>query len=70
MRNDEKIIACLREIRENMGSNLFDIDNETQEDMIKCGAREYYVEDLEKALDDAIKWMEWDFKLRSEESND
>ena len=70
MRNDEKIIACLREIRENMGSNLFDIDNETQEDMIECGARNYYVEDLEIALDNAIKWMEWDFKLRSEESND
>ena len=67
MRNDEKIIACLREISENIGCGLFDVDNETQDEMIECGARDYYVEDLEKALDDAIKWMEWDFKLRSEE---
>ena len=67
MRNDEKIIACLREISEHIGCGLFDVDNETQDEMIECGARDYYVEDLEKALDDAIKWMEWDFKLRSEE---
>ena len=65
--NAESIVSRLKEVSENIGSGLFGIDEETQDEMIECGAREYYVEDLEKALDDAIKWMEWDFKLRSEE---
>tara|TARA_Y100000004_G_C8917042_1_gene413591 strand:+ start:175 stop:387 length:213 start_codon:yes stop_codon:yes gene_type:complete len=70
MRNDEKIIKCMREIRENISSGMFMIDEEVMDEMIECGAREFEVDELEVALDNAIKWMEWDFKLRSEKNND
>jgi len=70
MRNDEKIIACLREISENIGSGLFDIDGETMDELIECGAREFEIDELEVALDNAIKWMEWDYKLRSENKDE
>jgi hypothetical protein len=70
MKNGEEIIKCMKEISENISSGMFMIDEETQDEMIESGARNYYVEDLEIAIDNAIKWMEWDFKLRSEENND
>ena len=69
MRNDEKIIKCMREIRENISSGMFMINEEVMDEMIECGAREFEVDELEVELDNAIKWMEWDFKLRSEENN-
>jgi hypothetical protein len=66
MRNDEKIIACLKEISENIGSGLFDIDGETMDELIESGAREFEIDELEVALDKAIRWMEWNnYLLRS-----
>ena len=59
MRNDEKIIACLKEISENIGSGLFDIDDETMDELIDSGAREFEIDELEVALDKVIRWMEW-----------
>ena len=65
MRNDEKIIACLKEISENIGSGLFDIDGETMGELIESGAREFEIDELEEALDKAIRWMTMDYVLRS-----
>ena len=66
MRNDEKIIACLKEISENIGSGLFDIDGETMDELIECGAREFEIDELGEALDKVIRWMEWNnYLLRS-----
>ena len=70
MRNDEKIIACLKEISENISSGLFDIDDETMDEMFESNAREFEIDELEVALDNAIKWMEWDYKLRSENKDE
>ena len=70
MRNDEKIIACLKEISENIGCGLFDIYDETMDELIESGAREFEIDELEVALDKAIKWMEWDYKLRSENKDE
>ena len=68
--NAESIVSRLKEVSENIGSGLFGIDEETQDELMECGAREYYVEDLETAVDEAIKWMELDIKLRKEVSSD
>ena len=65
MRNDEKIIACLKEISENIGSGLFNIDDETMDELLECGAREFEIDELEDALDKAIRWMTMDYVLRS-----
>ena len=65
MRNDEKIIECMKEISENIASGMFMIDEETMDEMLECGARKYEIDELEIALDKAIEWMEWDYVLRT-----
>ena len=65
MRNDEKIIECMKEISENIASGMFMIDEETMDEMLECGARKYEIDDLEIALDKAIRWMTMDYVLRT-----
>ena len=67
MRNDEKIIECMKEISENIASGMFMIDEETMDEMLECGARKYEIDELEIALDKAIEWMEWDSLLKTED---
>ena len=54
----EKIIECMKEISENICSGLFNIDDETMDELLECGDRELEIDELEVALDEAIKWME------------
>lgn len=63
----EKIIECMKEISENICSGLFNIDDETMDELLECGAREFEIDELEVALDEAIKWMKWDYILRAGE---
>ena len=65
MRNDEKIIECMKEISENIASGRFMIDEETMDEMLECGARKYEIDELEIALDKAIEWMKRDYVLRT-----
>tara|TARA_R100001594_G_scaffold77050_2_gene111690 strand:+ start:623 stop:847 length:225 start_codon:yes stop_codon:yes gene_type:complete len=65
MRNDEKIIECMKEISENIASGMFMIDEETMDEMLECGARKYEIDELEIALDKAIEWMTMDYALRT-----
>ena len=65
MRNDEKIIECMKEISENIASGMFMIDEETMDEMLECGARKYEIDELEIALDKAIRWMTMDYVLRT-----
>ena len=68
MRNDEKIIECMKEISENIASGMFMIDEETMDEMLECGARKYERDELEIALDKAIEWMKTDYVLRTKAS--
>ena len=65
MRNDEKIIECMKEISENIASGMFMIDEETMDEMLECGARKYEIDEIEIALDKAIEWMTMDYALRT-----
>ena len=65
MTNQEKIIECMKEISENIGSGMFNIDEETMDEMIKCGARKFEIDELEDALDKAIRFMKMDYVLRA-----
>ena len=65
MRNDEKIIECMKEISENIASGMFMIDEETMDEMLECGARKFEIDELEIALDKAIRWMTMDYVLRT-----
>ena len=65
MRNDEKIIECMKEISENIASGMFMIDEETMDEMLECGARKFEIDELEIALDKAIRWMTMNYVLRT-----
>ena len=52
------IIKMLKEILENMDSDLFQLDCETEEELMKCGAREFYVEETKEGLEKTIELLE------------
>ena len=57
------IVRALSEIRENISSGLFLIDDETMDELIKCGARQFEQDELEILLNDAIECLEMLVKL-------
>ena len=61
----QHIIKCLSEVSENIGSGLFLIDDETMDELIESGARDYELDELEIAVDDAIECLKMLDKLRS-----
>tara|TARA_B100001741_G_C16473560_1_gene561306 strand:- start:555 stop:758 length:204 start_codon:yes stop_codon:yes gene_type:complete len=61
----QHIIKCLSEVRENIGSGLFLVDEETMDELIESGARDYELDELEIAVDDAIECLKVLDKLRS-----
>ena len=61
----QHIIKCLSEVSENIGSGLFLIDDETMDELIKSGARDYEQDELEIAIDDAIECLKVLDKLGS-----
>ena len=67
---NEQIILCLKEIQENMNCDLFQLDGETEQELLDCDARNYTTEETLEALGLAIKWMELDIKLRKEVNDD
>ena len=63
---NEQVVQCLKEIQENMNCDLFQLDEETEQELVDCDARNYTTEETLEALELAIKWMELDIKLRKE----
>lgn len=52
------MIRSLKEIAELMRSNLFQLDNETEEELKEVGVISKYQEELLKDLEDAIVLLE------------
>lgn len=61
----QHIIKCLSEVKENISSGLFLIDDETMDELIESGARDYEQDELEIAVDDAIECLKVLDKLGS-----
>ena len=55
---NEQVIQCLKEIEENMNCNLFQLDEETEQELLDCDARDYTTEETKNGLEEAIKLLE------------
>ena len=55
---NEQVVQCLKEIQENMNCDLFQLDEETEQELLDCDARNYTTEETLEALGLAIKWVE------------
>tara|TARA_R100001463_G_scaffold15959_1_gene41449 strand:- start:1252 stop:1614 length:363 start_codon:yes stop_codon:yes gene_type:complete len=53
-----QLLSGLYSISEMMRSDLFSLDEETEEDMLECGAIEMDTEEMAMALDEAIALIE------------
>jgi archaellum component FlaC len=56
--NLEKILSCLKDVSNQLGSGMFNLDEETEQEMLECGAIDNEVEEMENGVDDAIKFLE------------
>ena len=54
----EIIIKMLKEILENMDCDLFQLDEETEQELLDCDARDYTTEETKNGLEEAIKLLE------------
>ena len=59
----QQVMAGLYSIRELMNNGMFQLDSETEDDMLDCGAIEVEVEEMRMCLDDAITLLEKEAKL-------
>tara|TARA_R100001443_G_scaffold116545_1_gene137283 strand:+ start:453 stop:644 length:192 start_codon:yes stop_codon:yes gene_type:complete len=57
MSEQEKIIKGLEDISECMGSGLFQLDNETEDEMLEHGCIEMDTSEMQVCLDSAIKLL-------------
>ena len=53
-----EIISRLKDVTNQFGSGMFNLDEETEEEMLECGAIDNEVEEMEKGVDEAIKFLE------------
>ena len=57
--DDKKaILNGLNHINELINNGMFQLDEETEQDMLKCGAIDMFVYDMQLCLEDAIKLIE------------
>ena len=54
----DQLMAGLTSIRELMNNGMFQLDEETEQEMVECGAIEMDVEEMEGCLDEGIKVLE------------
>tara|TARA_R100001082_G_scaffold15920_1_gene8099 strand:- start:161 stop:358 length:198 start_codon:yes stop_codon:yes gene_type:complete len=54
---NKNIIKGLEDIQECMGSDLFQLDSETEDEMLKEGCISMYTEDMQEQLEQAIKLL-------------
>tara|TARA_A100001201_G_C3973047_1_gene166246 strand:+ start:345 stop:542 length:198 start_codon:yes stop_codon:yes gene_type:complete len=57
MKLNKNIIKGLEDIRECIGSGLFQLDCEIEDEMMEQGCISMYTEDMQEQLDEAIKLL-------------
>tara|TARA_R100001594_G_scaffold19351_1_gene37755 strand:+ start:151 stop:348 length:198 start_codon:yes stop_codon:yes gene_type:complete len=57
MELNKNIIKGLEDINECMGSGLFQLDSETEDEMLEGGCISMYAEDMQEQLEQAIKLL-------------